>query len=83
MTFAFEAAFRASPVPQVVVRLSDSTIVAVNAAFAQLAGRSEGELLGLTHTGLLEPAEREQLRARFLGGRTGARGPGRADAARR
>ena len=68
MAIAFEAAFRVSPVPQVVVRLSDSSIVALNAAFAQLAGRSEGELLGLTHTGLLEPAEREQLRARFLSG---------------
>lgn len=68
MTIAFEAAFRQSPVPQLVARASDSTIVAVNAAFAALAGRSEGELLGLTHTGLLEPAKREQLRARFLSG---------------
>lgn len=68
MPIAFEAAFLKSPVPQLVVRASDSAIVAVNVAFAALAGRSEGELLGLTHTGLIDAPDREALRTRYLGG---------------
>ncbi|MBI3200856.1 MAG: PAS domain-containing protein [Myxococcales bacterium] len=68
MTLPFDAVFRASPVPQALVQLSTSVLVAVNPAFAALAERSEAELLGLTNTGLFEPAKREELRARVLGG---------------
>ncbi|MCC6900556.1 MAG: PAS domain S-box protein [Polyangiaceae bacterium] len=68
MSLPFDAVFRASPVPQALVQASDSIIVAVNPAFAALAERREAELLGLAHTGMLDPAKREELRARALGG---------------
>jgi PAS domain S-box-containing protein len=65
--------FDVSPLPAVVSRLHDHTVVAINARTAEIIGIPQGEAVGVSVTGYyVDPAERLQLAERL-------RRDGRAD----
>jgi PAS domain S-box-containing protein len=65
------ASFRAAPVPSIILRSGDESILDANEAFATLVGWSRSEILGRTpaQVGFLEAKARETLRSLMAAGR--------------
>ncbi len=76
----FRAAFERSPLGIALINL-DGDIIDANAAFSEMAGRTEAELIGVDLTLLVHPEDRERIvaegAARVLGERDTPPSPGR------